>query len=469
MPDFSTIAQDPTIRALVQEGALERAFHDALFPRQLYRSEAGAVLFPGNVGDSMIFTGSGLIPPKPRPMVPGTDPTPSTYSKEQWEATIQQYADAIDTHMPSSVVAIANLFLRDSMQLGLSAGQTLNRIVRNRLFAAALSGHTVCNGGDSLSGTSESAFPVMRLNGFTKARRPDLAAGSPVRYQTVSASNPLPIRIVHSGGTLAANVVGFTPATSGDETGPGTLSITYASGSYTVADRAAVYSDDRTHVVRVGGGTSVDALATGENIELQHIRSAVARMRLQNVPSQPDGTYHCHIDPMGEAQLFGDAEFQRLLTSLPDSGYYADFAIGRLLGTTFYRNSESPLAETVGDGTGTWDLDDPFAGELTNGAGLTVRRAVFIGAGAIYEYYQDLGALLTEAGVTGKVGQFSITNNGIQVVTDRIQLIIRAPLDRLQQNVSTAYKFVGDWPVRTDVTSGDAARYKRMCAVEFTD
>ena len=46
MPDFSVIAQAPEIRALVQDGVLERAFHDSLFPSLLFRGEATPVLWP---------------------------------------------------------------------------------------------------------------------------------------------------------------------------------------------------------------------------------------------------------------------------------------------------------------------------------------------------------------------------------------------------------------------------------------
>ncbi len=61
MADFSTILQTPQIRAIVQENILERAFHDALFPRLLFRGEATVQNYPLNVGDSMVFTGAGLI------------------------------------------------------------------------------------------------------------------------------------------------------------------------------------------------------------------------------------------------------------------------------------------------------------------------------------------------------------------------------------------------------------------------
>jgi hypothetical protein len=459
MPDFSTITQDPGIRALVQENLLERAFHDALFPRLLYRGEAVPQLWPNNVGDSMVFTGVGLIKPKLSPLVPGTDPTPSSYQSEQWTSTIQQYADTVDTHMPTSIVAIANLFLRNAHQLGLSAGQSLNRIVRDRLFNAATSGNTVT----TAAGTTTTLVPVARLNGLTKARRPDLPLGSPVKFDTVSANNPLPVKI----STNSVNITGFTSAVSGDEVGPGTLTVDTA---ISFASRAAVVSGDASFLQRTGGGATIDALTTVNFLTLAEIRSVVARFWQQNVPEQPDGRFHCHLSPGAQAEVFADPEFQRLLTALPDYYMYRQFALGELLGVVFFRNSEAPIPQTVSGGTtASYDPQDPIAIELFTGGvttGIPVQHTLFVGQGSLYEYFQDLAALITEAGVTGRVGEPRITNNSIEVFTERIQLIIRSPLNRLQDLVSTSWKFIGDWPARTDVTSGDGARYKRLVVVE---
>lgn len=463
MPDFSTIVQDPAIRALTQENLLERAFHDALFPRLLFRGEASAQLWPNNVGDNMVFTGPGLITPDMRPLQPGTDPLPTTYASEQWEATLQQYSSSIDTHMPTSITAIANLFLRNAQQLGLQAGMTLNRVVRNRAFNAALSGWTVADGAQ----VATTSLRVKRLNGFTKARRPDLAAGSPVRFNTVSSNNPLVITVEESGVPAARTVTGFTPDVAGDETGPGVLTINAA---VTVADRDAVYSGDRTGIVRVGGGNSVGAIGSSDILRLQDIRSAVSRFWQQNVPEMPDGRFHAHMGPTSQNQIFADTEFGRLLTSLPDYYMYRQFSIGEILNTVIFRNSENPLPETViGGSTAAYSQNDPFAGELfANGltTGVRINRVLFLAQGAIMEYYQDLSGLVTEAGVTGKVGRPTVNNNGIEVMTERVQLIIRAPLNRLQDQVSTSWKFIGDWPMRTDVTVGDAARFKRVLAIE---
>ena len=471
MADFSTILQAPEIRSLVQENILERAFHDALFPRLLFRGEATPVIWPANVGDSMVFTGVGLIKPKMRPLAPGTDPLPSTYSSEQWQAMLNQYADTIDTHMPTSIVAIANLFLRNAQQLGLSAAQSLNRIPRDRLYNAAESGWTGADGNQG--GGAVSVLRVKRLNGFTRARRPDLAAGSPVRFDTVSTNNPLKIHVFSSGADKVIYVAGFSPDTPGDEVGPGTLTLVNSAGApdtVTVLDRAYVYAEDATYIVRVGGGKKIDDVGTSDLLRLSDIRAAVARFWQMNVPEQPDGRFHAHLDPTSQAQIFGDDEFQRLLTALPDYYMYRQFAIGELLNCVFFRNSECPVPETVDGGlTATFSQDDPFAGEMFNTGlvtGMKVHRALFVGQGLMHEYYQDLGALITEAGVTGRIGEPSITNNGIEVFSDRIQLLIRSPLNRLQDLVSTSWKFIGDWPVRTDVTTGDLARFKRVIEIQ---
>lgn len=435
----------------------------------MFRGEAAPQLWAGNIGDTQIFTGVGLVKPKMQALQPGQDPVPSSYTFEQWEATLQQYADSIDTPMPTSMVAIANLFLRNAQQLGLSAGQAVNRIARNRLYNAGLSGWTVADGAQAAVTT----LRVKRINGFTRARRPGLSGASQVRFDLVSASNPLPITIFDNAGPaeVSRTVVGFTPDTSGDETGPGTLTI--SGGAVTVSDRAYVFSVDRTFLARVGGGNKVDDIGSLDILKLADIRNAVAHLRQQNVPAMPSGRFHCHFAPASENQVFADPEWQRLHTSLPDYYMYKDFVVGDVLGCVFFRNSENPQADTVEGGlTATYSQEDPFAGELYNtgaSTGLKIQRPIFVGQGAILEYYSDLSMLLTEAGITGKVGEPKINNNGIEVFTDRIQLILRAPQNRLQDLVSTSWRFIGDWPIRTDAAVGDAARYKRMAIIEHAD
>lgn len=475
MPSFSVISQDPTIRALVQDGMLERAFHDPLFPALLFRADVEAILYPGNVGDTRVFTGKGLPKKKLNPLAPGIDPTPSQVLYEQWVATMLKWADTIDTYLPNSVVDIANLFLENAATMGLGAGQTMNSVVRDYMYNAALAGNTVADVG----GTGVTSLHVVRLNGFTVARNPLLVNGSQVKFDTVSSNNPLAINVYNAAGAAqAVNVIGYTPDFQGDQIGPGTLLL---SAAVTCAARGPVVAVSSSRVVRVSGGNSIDTLTSSSLFMLQHIRAALARFRTVNVRPQASGFFHCHLDPTSEAQVFNDSEMNRLMTSLPDSYIYQEFALGRLLGTVFFRNSECPVDTTVdGGATATYSAPnpsvpgsgDPFGAEIwtngdaTGGTGIVVHRPLFSGMGAIKEYYLNMSELITEAGVNGKVGEPKVTADGIEVNTDRIQLIIRAPLDRLQEQVAVSWKFYGAYATRTDITTGDGAAFKRFVAVE---
>lgn len=461
MTDFSVILQSPEVRSIVQENFLERQFNDALFPRQLFRMDVQPVAWPSGVGDTQIFSAPGLIPVDARPARPGVDPTPTTYAIEQWEATLQQYHGTTDTHMPTNMLAIANLLMRNAHQLGAQAAQTLNRVVRNRLYAAALAGHTVADG----VATSTTSLRVKRLNGFTRARS---ANGSTVRFQPVSATNPLGIKVYDNGAEVSRNVVGFTPDTAGDEYGPGVLTLSASVTS--VADRAYVLADDRTFLQRVGGGEKVDAVGSGDIPTFADVRTTIAQFWQNNVPEHSDGRFHCHLGPMSQAKLFNSDELQRMLTALPDYYMYKQFALGEFLNTVFFRNSECPVAETVVGGlTATYSAQDPFVGELThNGAvgGTPIHRMLFTGGGAVNEYYAELGQLISEAGIVGAVGGAHVINNGIEVFAERIQMIIRAPMNRMQDQIATSWKFIGDWPTRTDAATGGVARYKRVAVIE---
>lgn len=463
MPDFSIIAQDPNVRQIVQERSLERAFHEALYPQNLFRAEATPEVWPAQVGDQQLFTGKGLLPISLKPLKPGEDPSAKTYPLEQWFAQAQLYGDSMDTQMPSSMVAIANLFLSNAQSQGLQSATVMNRVVRDRMYNAALSGQSIV---DTAVTGSTTSIHVKNLNGFTTARRPDLAAGSPVRFDAVSSTNPLKVKIFTSHSTWSDNTVtGFTPDNPGDEIGPGYLTLGTAVTAITARD--PIYAVDQSKVVRPGTGYSVDDLSTSDVPTLADVRTIVARMRNNNVPPHPDGRYHAHLDPISEGKIFGDSEFKGLMTALPDMFYYSEFALGQMLGCAFFENTECPQTQNVSWGAaGTYTTDDPIAGELSNTAGVEIHRILFTGQGGITEYYNDLGALITEAGLLGKVGEFSITNNGIEINTDRIQFYARAPQDKLGHIVTTSWKFIGDWPARTDALTGDTQRYKRFQVLE---
>lgn len=441
---------------LIQDRTLERVFHDAVFPRLLFRSEAMAELWQANLGERMVFTRTGLIPVSTVPLTPGQDPTPQSFAMEQWEAEARQFGNAIDTHMPTNYVTLAPMFLRNTVNLGLNAGETLNRLVRNRLFRAYLGGSTNVAVAALAAATT---VDVASINGFT---------------ETLSGSRPVPVGpaapIAATIGAEAVSVIGAVPFNPLDPFGRGTLFL--AAGLVgPAALRAAVLASNRSRIVRVGAGASVDALTALNVLTMQDIITAVARLRTAKIPPCSDGFYHVHLTPEAEAEIFADPVFQRLNQSLPESATYRDLAIGQLLGCRFYRNTENPSDQNSGalvsSGSAAFSSGEVGA-DVLNAAGLVVRRAIVVGGGSIYEKYLDESKYISEAGVTGKIGSFSVVNNGVQVMTQRIRFIMRAPLDRLQQVVGQAWSWSGDFAVPSDALTTDAARYKRAVIIEHT-
>lgn len=449
-----------SIQNLAQDRTLERVFHDAMFPRLLFRLEAVPEVWQANLGEQMIFTRTGLITPDLTPLVPGQDPTPKGYSTEQWEALASQFGTTIDTHMPSSYVTLASLFLRNTQQLGLNAGQTLNRLARDRLFLSYLAGETTTT---VLGVIASTTLQVSSLSGFSQV----LVNG---KLSQVSPLAPLAVSF-SAAGEPDNQVVGVAPANAAEPNGPGT--ITLAAGLTTaVPVRSGVFAASRSRRLRVGGGATVDGIASTDILTLNDVISAVSRLRQQNVPPHADGKYHVHLSPEAEAELFRDNHWQRLHQSLPESYAYRDLAVGEAVGCIFFRNTEDPNEQTVSStiaipgGAGGARLAPEIGDEIVNAAGLPIRRTIVTGGGVLYEKYLDESKYISEAGVTGKIGQFSIVNGGAQVMTNRIRFILRSPLDRLQQVVSQTWSWSGDFPVPSDQSTGDAARFKRAVVIE---
>lgn len=444
------------IAATIQDNMLLRKFYDGLFPRLLYRADMTPELWQANLGEHLIMTRTGLIEPKVKPLVPGQDVKPSSYSVEQWEAFADQYGDSVDTNMPTSYVSMASTHLRNVHTLGLNAGQSINRVARNSMFRAYLGGEAMVLG---TFGAGATEIVVSTLNGFTQA----VQLG---RFAAASSGNPLAISFTNA--EPPNTVIGFQPADPSQPFGPGILTLGAALSSGVIA-RVGVLAVTRSRRQRSGGASTIDGISPANTLTLDDCIATVARLRDVNVPPHDDGYYHAHITPAGEKQIFGDNHWQRLHQSLPDSTPYKDFLIDRQVGIAFYRNTESPSRSTVGelDATGTYALLAPeIGGEVVNETGLPIARMIVTGAGVGYEKYIDESRFISEAGVQGKIGQFAVVNGGVQVMTERIRLIMRAPQDRLQQNVSTSWSWSGDFPIPSDALTGDPARYKRAIVVE---
>jgi len=406
------------IRAMMQNGLLDRVFQEALRPEFIFPAIADSEPWQGALGDTKTFTRKGLLAPATT-AITGSDTSAATYGIEQWSVTMDQYGQAIDTNMLTSAMALQSKFLADVQTLGINAGQSLNQIARNKLYAAYAGGRTW---GTTTAG-SDTSMIVNSVTGFTHV----LVNGVPT---AVSASTPLTVTIEGVANTV-----------TGVNTGTNTLTLGTAradtAGDYVVAANAPT-------TVRPTGDTAFDL--SGANVAtFAMFRSAVTRLRKMNVPTI-GGYYVAHIDPDTEAQLFSDSDFKQALQGRVDSPIYTDLSIGRFGGIDWVRNNECPTI--AGGSAGT----------------VTVHRPIVLGAGALVAApFEGMGDLLAGTGVQD-VPDIAMVDAapGVQVAR-----IVRPPQDRLQQTLSTSWSWVGDYGVPSDsLANSDAALFKRAVVLE---
>jgi hypothetical protein len=332
---------------------------------------------------------------------------------------MDQYANSIDTNMLGSAMALASKFLADVENMGVNAGQTVNQVARNKLYAAYSGGRTWA----TAASTTSTALVVQSVNGFGTVQ----VNGVPT---SVSGANPLSITVGGTGNT----VVGINTATNTLTLG---TAISATVGQAVVAANAPVS-------IR-GTGNSAYDLTSSNLVTLANFRAAVARLRKMAVPTV-GGYYVAHIDPDTEAELFADSDFKLALQGRIDSPVYRDLSIGRFAGIDWVRNLEAPV--------------------ITNGGSsqnMTVHRPIVLGGNALMSApFEGTSQLLAGTGVENVPEIRNITAApGVDVT-----LLVRPPQDRLQQVISSTWSWVGDFGVPSDASSGDAALYKRGVVIE---
>lgn len=408
------------IRAIIQDGFLEAAFDNALRPDFMFPALADVESIPGQKGQRVTRTRSGLLTPQTTALT--GDPTADTYAIEQFSGVLDQYGNSMDTNMLGSGTAQASKFVQDIRTLGINAGQSLNRLARTRLYGAYAGGRSWCRTADGGSNTS---IDVQSVDGFEFV----LVNGVPT---AVSASNPLSVTI----NGVANTVTGANRATRVLTLGTARVDVL---GDPIIAANAPT-------TIRPNARASAFNLVGGDVATVGIFFDAVARLRTMSVPPLPSGNYQAHVDASTMRALLSDTEFRQAFQS---QGPADDYRAGRLTvfgGIEFVINIETPTV---------------------SGDGMTVtgRRPIVCGAGSLIAMpLENQGMLLDGTGVEDVPGISLIDadNSGIEVV-----LIVRPPQDRLQQVVSSSWSWTGDFTVPTDSTGmADAALVKRAVVIE---
>lgn len=444
------------LQPIIQQGFLEQTFQQFLQSALGYRQAAKRENFKTNIGETLTKTRPGLKAPTITPLASSGNTnfdnglSPTTFSIEQFKLTLNQYGDTIDLNTVTNRVGIVEQFLHNSKVNAIQAGQSLDRLARNRLFAGYLSGNTRVR---VTLGAPAATISVDDITGFENALT---ANGTP---QPVSASNPLSVTVGSNVYTLVSTAPDATNVSTvatpfGIASGvqpvsgmaPGRSGTLTFSSNVSVADGTALNAVTMANgatVLRPNARTTTANVVAGDLFNMSIVLDAVAYLRRNAVPAI-NGYYNCHLDPVSSRQLFADPDFKQLFQGQSAA---AEFRMGRvieLLDVRFIPTTEAPVQV-----------------HPTNAA-LNVRRPIVVGEGA-----------LIEGDFEGMAAQDSPQADSIIDLVDGIVQVTREPLDRLQQIIAQSWYWIGDFVAPTDMTlnssivpTASAAYWKRGCVIE---
>lgn len=448
-----------------QRDALARETGETLFPNVLFRADVMRTQFEGTIGQSKTIPVPGLLEIDTSPRVVGVTPTPDQQSFEYYKVTPEAYGRTVSQSLPGNYASAVGPYYQKKKAQVLQAAQTVNRILRNKLYAPYMGGHSIV---DSVAGGG-TLITVNSLNGFSASVDP--VSGYPV---PVSSASP---RAYLRNGTLVAGsvIIGATPNDPLNPLGPGVLTLDVAVGPFVAGDR--IDAVDASPIIRPNSVATVDGINAGDFFNGELVQRAVTLLRDNSVPQHSDGYYHVHFPPAGEQGLLRDNLVQRMFeTRGLEDDPFAKFAFGRGLGCTFYSNNQCPdLATTdnnkrtssrpatAPDAVGAGDI----GGDIVNASGVRILRAVVTGGGVIQEHYVDEMSYMTEAGYLGRVEARSVENRGIEVRADGIRFVDQAPTDIFGEAIQMGWSMTADWAPPTNRLSGKGpAAYKLGVIIE---
>jgi hypothetical protein len=421
----------------IQQGMLATEFGTGLESQLTYRDCADREIFKANIGETLTKTRKGLKAPVTTPLNPSTNTnldnglTPSGWTIEQYVLSINMYGDTMDLNMVTSGVGIASQFLANAHTNGVQANQSLDRLARNAIFGAYLSGNTRVL---TTLGAPATTVHVDDIRGFQTA----FSNGVQV---PVSSSFPLTVTVgadvyICSGAVADGSNVSTAPnGVSGTLTF--TTNVTVLDGTANQPVIAAVGSS----IYRPNNRATPAALVAGDTLTIAVVLQAVATLRSNKVPTIR-GLYNAYIDDRQLLGLFADPAFQLLYRGQYGSEAYKQGQIIEMVGVRFIPTTESPQQNSLGAGT--------------------IHRCLVVGQGALIEGdYEDTAY----SNVPQAAGLIEVIN-GVAMVT-------REPLDRLQQIIAQSWYWIGGFCVPTDITANTAiiptatnAYFKRGVIVE---
>lgn len=439
-----TIANFPAaLVPAIQTGFLEREFRDGLRSNIVYRSVASMELFPSNVGETITKTRKGLKAPVTAALDPSTNTnldnglTPSGWTIEQYQLGVNMYGDTVDLNMVTQRVGIEDLFLHNARTNGMQAAQSIDRLARQALLDAYMSGNTRVRATNSGSQTyvdvdDVRGFQTVPVNGVMTA---------------VSSGNPLAITVNGTAVNVTAVTLDTVNVSSVVALGGKSGRLT-TDASVTQTDATAnnaVLSTLAPTVLRPNARATTKHLTASDLFSMGIVLDAVTQLRNNAVPTV-GGLYNCYLDNTSARQLFADPDFKQLFQGSNAAQEFRNGRVIELLDVRFLPTTEAVQQSLVNASSAT----------------VNVHRPIVCGEGALVE------------GVFDSTAYSNLGNNGAMVdVVEGIAMITRPSLDRLQQIIAQSWYYIGGFVCPTDVTAtstiiptANSALFKRAVMIE---
>ncbi len=426
------------LQPIIQQGFLAREFQDGLQSRLGFRSIADREIFPNRIGETVTKTRKGLKAPVTSPMVPTANTnfdngmTPSSWTVEQYTLTINQYGDTIDLNMVTEGVGIASQFLANARTNGVQAMQSLDRIARNALFGGASGGVGGYLGGNTrvntaLASASKTIY-VDDVRGFQNVMN------SYGQVVSLASTSGMTVTVGSNAYTLATSTADTVNVSTAPNGMSGSLTFTTNIAMTDGALASPAVAATAPLVLRPNGRLTTAALTApvgtygsssyvpGDTLGIQTVLSAVAALRMNNVPTV-DGSYNCYLDDQQMLGLFRDADFKYLYRGAYGTETYQAGSIVELLGVRFVPTTEAPQQSTLGAGP--------------------IHRAIVCGKGALIEGdYADAGHR-----------DIPDAEQSLMEKVDNVVMVTREPLDRLKQIIAQSWYWIGGYALPTDATA----------------
>jgi len=434
-----------SLQQIMQNGLLDQVFEQALHPAYLWDTLAEVIPWGGGRGDTSIMTRAGLLPLAPNPITTN-DATAQTYGFEQYQMTMNQYGSSIDTNMAESALTLASKFLQDNRNLAIQASGSLNVVAQNALYGAYGEGTTWA----ADASTTSTALVVEDASGFQMATGTTSTTNSNPTEGLTGASVPILVP-VSSSNPINVTIGGTANTVTGVDIATNTLTLGTAI-SATVGEAVVNVSNGPVQY-RPNARASAAQLVSGDVATLTLFTQAATRLRSMGVPMR-GGAYTAHIPPATLQELQQDLEFRQMWQSRGDSPVYANFKLG------MGGQGQEFLGRTLGID---WILDNNVP-TGTNPSGVTYYRPILCGDGCLIKGpFERMGDLVSAENARGTV-QIDLING--------VARILRAPLDRLGQVLSSTWSWIGGYSVSTDLLAqiagggSDPAAFKRAVVVE---